>query len=297
MNEKKVYINIPIILALVVAFIGLFVGSFLDLDIAKEVGDPNNGLSVALSVIGPIPPLTIGIFSAGILIFGPARKHKKVSIFMRVFGILAAGFITFFEFLSTKVYAEAAPFNAHQTLFELLLLGLLILINALVLFFVWKYGKKLDQEKAFLVAVLSISIVILVAGATEVFKYLASRPRPGVVLSGEEEFRAWYQWKPFVAFGAEECKSLPSGHSSCTADLMTLLPLFISLFPISKKKYSGLIAFLVGALFCLVTAASRLLGQEHFLSDISCGIIGSLIVQIVVLVAVPAIYNKVESKK
>lgn len=297
MKEKKIYINIPVILALVVGLLGLFVGSFLDKDIATAVGKPDNMFTTIFSAIGPMPGIQLGVFSSAVLLLGPARKHKNATVIMRVAAILALLALTYFQCTSTSEYASYPPFNNHKTLFIVLIIAYALITNGLIVLFVWKYGKKLNQEYLFFISVLILSIVVLVAGATEFFKYLASRPRPVVVFSGEEEFRQWYQFKPLYALKNMDCRSFVSGHASNTANLMTTLPLFISLFPLGKKKYAQLIAFFGGAVYSLTTIVSRMLGQAHFLSDVSAGFAGSLIVQIVVMLVVPIIYTKIESKK
>ena len=141
------------------------------------------------------------------------------------------------------------------------------------------YGKrkninKFEPKETLRIAILMLGVVWFYAGFTEVVKYLASRPRPRIVLSGEETFHYWYEWRPLYAlFNGSNHKSFVSGHTSNSICLVSLLPLLMSLTKLKDKKFTYQISAYIGLVFTLIVGFSRIMASAHFLTDVVGGIL------------------------
>lgn len=297
---KKLFDYVPLLIVLLVAFFAFVTGAYLDRDIAEAVNAPNTFLSIFFTAFGMIPTLAIAVFASTNLLILPARSTKTRTVLLRGFAILSILLITFFEFNSLDSLNDIPVIkeNLSSSLMVVLRALYVIIINGLAVLFTILKHEKFDSKKLIATSIVILFIAYGYAGATEAIKYLASRPRPSVVLGGVEEFRAWYQFKPFYALkgGHDGCKSFVSGHGANSACLISLLPLFLSLLPIGQKKHTKLVSVLIAVVFVLLTCASRMTARAHFLTDLSGGVMLSVIVQIVILAVVPKIIDKVNKK-
>ena len=302
-NIKKHKLTLPLIITIVVAFVAFFVGAYLDRDISKGIHEKyelgTTWFPVIFTVLGPIVTCALGTFAGTCMFITPERKSHKLTVFIRIIGILLIIAITGFAYISGEEYAELAPNVSIETrkVLKIVLVIVLLALDSLVIFLTMKFTKELDQEKLFWVAVVIALILAINAGASEVVKYLASRPRPRTIyLDGGLKFRAWYEWQPFVGFSNSECKSFVSGHSSNAAGLMVIIPLLLSLTKFGEKKYAKYVGFGIGALWTLVLVVSRMLGLAHFLTDVAGGVILSAIIEIVILNVFPLVIEKAQAR-
>ncbi|KRM32573.1 phosphatidic acid phosphatase [Agrilactobacillus composti DSM 18527 = JCM 14202] len=86
------------------------------------------------------------------------------------------------------------------------------------------------------------------AGIVEIIKYIVQRPRP------------IHQVVPDTGF------SFPSGHTFCTTIFVCTLLLVV--LPLIKDQEKKLAAILIGIVWLLMVAASRIVLRDHFPSDV-----------------------------
>lgn len=293
MKTRKITINLPLICVAIIAIVLFVVGTQLDLEISENVSNQSGFFGVLFTAIGNMPSIYFAIFGGAALIFAKT-KTEIGRILARVAGPLDIAVCALLLYVSSSDYAKMPTTEAHETMYKLILLAFILAMIGLIIFLTYKLSKKANQENLIRVAILIICIVACYSLFTEIIKYLASRPRPNLVFNGEEAFREWHDWEPLLGFKNSDCKSFVSGHTANAACLMTILPLFISLTKLGTKKYSHIIAFIIGALFTFVVALSRLLAGAHFLTDIMGGILVSIFFQALVIRVAPLILNKIE---
>ena len=227
----------------------------------------------------------------------PKLKSKSWNIILRVVGALAVIICIFFQIEEGVKYVNYPKMEAEAATWKALLISFISLINLAIILFSRIWIKKMDRNAILPACIAILSIIVFYVLSCEVFKYLASRPRPRVVYQGVIEFKQWYQWQPLNALHSEfkDCKSFVSGHTSNAACLVTLLPICASL---SRKENSlkiQIMCSIVGALFVFVVAFARIIGMAHYMSDVMGGILLSIAMQALVINIAPIIIKKLNN--
>lgn len=294
--------NIPLLIAAALALVLFLVGSFYDKSISETFWNKYQldipWFTIIITLLGPLVTNAFGAFAGWSLFFVKTNFNKKLGNFFKFIGIFGLLGIAFFAYTSGTEFAEVIPHIEDRVEAGLKLLVFLLVTgtDVAMFFIVHKIYKKIDQRNLFWSVLTMLAIIVLIACANEVIKYLASRPRPRIVFPGEETYREWWQWKPFYGFKVSESKSFISGHSSNAASVTILFVLTMSLTKFSEKKHSTLICFIIAALYAFVVALSRIFALAHYMSDISGGMLFSFILSLVICRLMLLIQKKVEDK-
>ena len=295
MKNKKILIPLSI---LVLALIGLILGSFFDKSISENIGKPESFIAIFNTAFGDVPILILGVFAGSFVLYSNIGKNKTWKIIIKIRKILSIIYIvalSLFAYSAGSEYATMTPLNEKETLYKILMALIFTLLVATTMILAFVFYKKFDEDFLIKTSLLIVLIIILTAGSGEVIKHLACRPRPRVVMEEIEQFRNWYSFKPFYCFDHEDCKSFVSGHSVNAACTITVLPLFCSLFTFGKTKKGWGLLSVIGILFTIIVALSRMVANAHYLSDVSGGVILSLTIQILVLVFGPKFIELVKA--
>ena len=298
-KSKKLSYLIPVAIFFAIAVALFAVGCAKDLDISKGLYDRYQlnipVFSTIFCLIGPLVTGAFGAFSGTALFMTSNRKSKVMTILLKI------GSVLFILLTSYFAYSTSIEFiDSIHTTNERLKAGLdygtfsiVILLDVLIGFFTYKFVKKQDEKKVFWTVLTMAVIICFVALFGEIFKYLASRPRPRLIFTNAQySFKEWYQWNPLYGFKEHECKSFISGHSNNACSVITLLPLWLSLTKFGQKKHFVPLAIAVGGIYWLVIMVSRVLAIAHFMTDVAAAGIVSIILQVSALFVMEKIKNK-----
>lgn len=309
LRSRQLTIGLLIMLAIsVVAFV---IGSFADYDIAHSIalryGYTENNLVPApfFSVLMTTAIIPTCFFAGivGSILATTTRKTKFWTWFWRIFGVGGAGLAVYSSFKSAleaeEIYVASAP---HRTLWFVIILLVCLLLAGLGVYIGLCKLKDTDPKKKFWVAVSMFILVFFYFCSGEFVKYLVSRPRPRTIFSheGVEEFRNWWEFRPLYALtieNASSCKSFVSGHAAHTGTYMLMVPLGLSLTKLGKKKYTALVGFIIGAVWCVVVSISRMFAQAHFLTDVSGGVMMITVGMILFYWIMPWVEETIDKKK
>lgn len=297
-NNKLQYL-IPLAFFFVLSFVIFILGTKYDFSFAQRLYEKNGEnipvFSIILCLLGPLITNAFGAFAGSALFFTTNRKSKFWHFVLKLFGIVGIIGVSFFAYTAGIEFVKVIPHVQDRAIAagEIAVLLLVVVSDIVVGFFVWKNLNKMDAKKLFWTSLIMLVIIVAIAVLGEVVKYLASRPRPRLIFKDSEfSFKEWYEWTPLKGFEVKECKSFISGHSINSAATLTLLPLFLSLTKLNEKKWTVLIAVIVGGIYWLVISFSRILANAHFLTDISGACLFSIVLQIIILFIIEFIKNK-----
>ncbi len=285
------------IIASVIAIAGIILGTIFDLNISKSVYDPVNTsmygvIGSGFTEIGVIYCLFFGGFG---LIVSRLNKTKVASIICIILGIAAIAIGIYFFVHYFNMMADFEVMKEHKTLILVLsIVTTVIFLGAVGCFVIFS---KFDKQRLFAISMTLIITAAIVALVGTALKYVISRPRPYYILDGHlDEFRNWYEFNWFASIKlGDEFKSCPSGHSIYGTTIVIALPLMFKLSPkFDNKKYVGVIAFYVGLMVAICGAVSRIFAGAHFLSDISIGVLVSLLLTILSTFLVDTFAPKLE---
>ena len=268
--------RIPLIVAFVVAILGIILGSFLDLQISSAIASASNGFALTVSAIGP----TIGFAAVAamgggfIALIVKGDYHIALKVLFGVLAVCCLGVAIYYpsgEYFGINGFYKAAP----------KWVGYLIVIIPECAAMAGGYFLFKDYQNKKIWIVFCIVIVLLLIaliGILPRIKDFMHRPRyRGLVQYADVAFHNW--WQPFKEYkeyvGAnpdiphDNFKSFPSGH---TAEASIVLVAFTFL-PLANKKFEKyqLPLFLGGCGLVLLVAFARILAAAHFLSDVSMG--------------------------
>ena len=293
MEKQRKVLNIGLLISAGVGLIGLILGTFLDRQITSAMGNFNSVFAILFTMLTPVLSLTIGTAASAMLFFMPKLENKFWNIALRVFAAVAFIGFTFFSIKEGKEYVDFPVMQAHKTTYVVLAITLVALLDIAIILFSKVLMKKVDPKR---IIPTVITIFVIIAAwffVSEVIKYLASRPRPRLVIQEEAgiAFRNWYEFKPFFCLKNKECKSFVSGHTFIAACTIGALPLLLSLGKNSSKKKT-IICMSIGLAFTIIVAFSRIVAFAHYMSDVFGALFFSSIAQLAVLNIAHLIYKK-----
>ncbi len=99
-------------------------------------------------------------------------------------------------------------------------------------------------------------------------KWIMARPRPKLVLFGNESFSNWFEFGPFFLDGGLYRASFPSGHAALAVTLLGLAYLLIFSFPEQRRRRGGLVLLVAVLLFAGAMATARVMSIAHWPSDV-----------------------------
>ena len=282
MNINKKTQNIALISVLTIGIIGLMFGSFFDTQISNSIGNRDNLFGILFTAFGTMVSLTIGCFAGSALYFCEKKWSKFINIFLDVIGIAAFIILTAYEVRTSMDYASFPRMEENATTYKALIAVLICLINLTVLLFTRRIIKKIDVNTLVLTSLTMLFMIGFSSVFGELIKNLSNRARPYEVQSGSRPFTQWYQFNFDLIFKGVE-HSFVSGHAVNSACSITLLPLLCGLFVEDKKQKVQIVAISCGILYAAIVMISRMLVDMHYLSDVSGGLVVTLLMQLIVI--------------
>ena len=270
------------IIVMSILFVGLVIGSFLDLQINQGLFSKNNGFGIFMAAFGTLPSYAGLAFLAGGL-FGSTLKRKDLHVAIRVTCYIAAVIAYGVSvYLGSKDAPSPNGFNDEKFRIPFLLASAVVFAGVAYLGFRACFKKDKKELWALTIVMIFIYAVGLIP-VSYVIKLFIHRPRfRYLVNSGEISFHNWWEsykaYKDYLATNPmidgieitkEEFKSFPSGHSGAAAILMMFLPYMSAFY--NKLKGKEVIMFYIGFAWALVMMFSRMLVGAHYLSDTCMG--------------------------
>lgn len=269
--------KIDFIIVLAVAFIGVIVGSFLDLQISENLYFPNNAFGLAMSGLGEAPIYALLGSIAAISFMLGLKIYKKVyqRIILWVIAIATCALSVYFQ---ADHFTCEDGFNIPNLWYVGVIVALVIVaLGFLFGIFLFK-NSDTDHLLRYVVSIAFIAIFSIVI--VQVTKIIMDRPRYRLIVSDKKYSDLFCQWwergseaKDFygASVGSDEFKSFPSGHTNMGA---LLIPVMAYLPLISNKiKVNSRILFYGAFAYTLLLAFSRITVAAHFLSDVSFGLL------------------------
>lgn len=276
--EKRIHIFIALGITLVL----FILGSFYDEAISQEIYIENFTFGIIISAFGLVVTYGISALFAGLLL-GEALKleNKKLKILISTCTVL---FLLVIIYLCGDNVFDANGFNKKGFGYKLLGIGIFALILPIFYYLGFRQSKKINNDKLWIVISIIIigAVLALFAGAFGI-KEIFHRPRFRTVVQEIEgiEFHKW--WVPFKDYKnyitaditKEEFKSFPSGHAT-TSMIAVFGFSYLFLFDPRLKKYQTYL-FYLGVTYSFFISLTRILAGAHFLTDVACGSIISLV--------------------
>ena len=276
--EKRIHIFI----ALGITTILFILGSFYDEAISQELYIENFTFGIIISAFGLVLTYSVSAMFAGLLL-GEALKlqNRKLKILI---SICTALFLLVIIYLCGDTVFDENGFNKKGFGYKALGIGIFAIILPIFYYLGFRQSKKITNDKLWLILSIIIigAVIALLAGALGI-KEIFHRPRFRTVVKEIEgiEFHKW--WVPFKDYKnyitaditKEEFKSFPSGHA--TTSMIAVFGLsYLFLFDPRLKKYQTYL-FYLGVTYSYYISLTRILAGAHFLSDVACGSIISLV--------------------
>lgn len=278
---KKMRLHIYLLIAVFV--ITFIIGSFLDEQINTAIFSRNNTFGLVMSAIGTAPGYGVfAVLGGGAFAFFMNKNYKMIFRLLSL-GLAVAGVALGVHFAGREFFSANAFYHQGWTIY-----GYLIILPVMLAlgFLGYLLGKKSDNPNLWLVyIVLAIAIFLALIPGVSALKTIFHRPRYRFLELTGESFYPW--WKPCknykellesyqsIGVSKEEFKSFPSGHAGATAVSM----LFAMALPLVNRKYEKyqLPIFYGAFAWTLLVMFTRMLVGAHFLSDVSMGILLTLV--------------------
>ena len=262
--------SLPLYIAVAVLLLGLLMGSFYDLEIAKALFNDRHWFGLILAAFGTLPGYGLLAIFSGFLVCSELKfKHENIYLRLLLFAASLAAFGLSTYYQGKEIFSTNAFDNK-----DLKWLGFIIsfiLMSGLAYLGYW-LGNKYSTENSWKILLTGLLICGMAILSATVVKVIFSRPRyrSSVLAFGDDWFFNWWEIAHVdKVFPAEEYKSFPSGHACGTAMAMVLLPYLTMLIPSIKKWFVP--SFYIAFGWTLVVCFSRMLVGAHYLSDVSMG--------------------------
>ena len=286
MKNRKLYY-----FALIPCLIGIVIGSFFDFKINSTIFSKNNGFGIFFSAFAPMIGYSCLVIISG-FIHRAAIKEKVIWIKICYFLLSIAGFVAM-VIISAGHVSSVNAYDCPDWKW------LWIIIEALIfggIFYVGDYFGKQNEDKNIVYAaiIFSIFVIIDLVPATQIIKAIVSRPRFRITIDDSYGFQTTFTnwWEHFDGYDAlkaqyegtipsfsEHFKSFPSAHASIAAILIIGLPFLCNIIPQFKNKET--LMFIIGMLFTVLMAFTRLLVGAHYLTDVSFGVLIMIVLSII----------------
>lgn len=280
--KKKLYF-IPLLL---IPFLMIIFGSFFDLSINQAIYDPKNVFGLTMAAVGEGPGYAAIALIGGVLFFLGVKHYKlwwQRTIFI-VGGIAALAIALYFQ--SRHVINENA-FNIEHEWWALPFVGMPVglLICGAGFGFGYYLGKTSDNPHLLKMMIVLAGIMIITILLITVLKNVMQRTRFRFLAEKDIylDYGNWWEKGTIQVEGLEEeFKSFPSGHTG-TAALGMVTMAFIPMFKTKwmEKKWLQPVLILIGTVWTLVLAFSRMLVGAHFLSDVGFGFFITMLIYFV----------------
>ena len=99
-----------------------------------------------------------GVFGGAALLFVETRTHVG-KILVRIAGVLDIIIASGFLYVSSAEFASLSATVEHETLYKLILVGFIVIADAIIIILTFKFRKRVDQRNLLRVAILIIAII------------------------------------------------------------------------------------------------------------------------------------------
>lgn len=264
--SKQIILVIAVLIGLVI-----LVAPFYDFAISSALFNPNSGFGKVLASYGEMP-IFLAISASGMLLIMSDQKQRlSIKIIGSILVMVACGLFVYFPI----------DFNPSLNIIVAIVIAIISMVGFNLLVY---YGlKDCDKDKLRKYAYLLIALVALSFLTVEIMKHLWARPRMRMIaVTPQASFQDFWVMgsgmkEQLMAIGikSEEFKSFPSAHSGDAAMLFAITSLpFID----AKFKNKQNLLFSIALIWTALVAFSRIIVGAHFVSDVSVGIMVTLII-------------------
>lgn len=260
---------------LTVVVILLVAGSFCDDVLSAYLYQPSNRFAVLLAAFGQLPA-SAAFSVSGVLLYASRNKHNSRQSLLSVILALVLNSIA----LTMTIYESSVYYPNHSVI---LLSVITVLLLALINVFVQYTVKNLTSDQFREVAWFILFVVVAQVAVVNGLKLIWARPRFRLLMAQDTlPFQPWWiigntMKAPLLALGigADEFKSFPSGHTASAA-----CALLIGTLPYLNSKWLRYqkVLFGVSVIYIIMVAISRIIMGAHFLSDVTVGLLVTLVV-------------------
>lgn len=250
-------------LLLTYAIIGMIIGSFYDLSINQKLYANGTFFPNFFKIMGETPMIIL--MSSSSLIY-LQNKKKLNNIFKAVLLILS---IAFPAVSSTTILGYFGITNVYYSA------GIFIIYMIITLTIV-KFTKPCVNEKTLKYCLFIIYSIIAIFIIFNLMKNIWGRQRFFSIYY-EQNYSLFTNW--WQINGAPESdafKSFPSGHTASAASSLVLL--YLSDVINIKNKFVKSLTILFPIVFAICTQFARIMDGAHYLTDVSMGLIVSIVV-------------------
>jgi membrane-associated phospholipid phosphatase len=278
------------VLLVAIILLGLTIcGSFFDYQLANDlyIGQrfSDNVFGVIFAFIGIIPVFVGWSFLGASILYLSRKNVENVARRRLLIALSILLFVlSFFYFCNTLMMVNSNAFAVHWAIAYPI--GILVILGASYLGY--KLSKKSDNPELlktliFLAFVSLLTMVIIMST-----KGIMDRPRFRFVLDSlnGDYFRNFWQSGSDIKANmqtkvvSDEFSSFPSGHSAYSMFAIFLFPAFGEYIP-KMRKYKPLL-FVIGFIWWVLTALSRLTVGAHYLTDVTIAGLVTLLCYVVV---------------
>ncbi len=272
-----------------VALLGLFSGTFADVQISQAFSSPDSPFGHFFATAAMAPIFVLFPIAAGLLFGALLVQFGELRVVGRILSAALEGFGVFVTFVTIKGFSGSR--HLHGLPFESLVI--LVICAFLLAAALGAYASRGYPRQVLAAALIGVVAVCGSRYLLDALKNIWGRQRFWTMDNIQAQFTAWYLPQfpspERMADMGDKIKSFPSGHS-----LGTISVLWLSLFPsflgvCQKRKAiwtNGITAFAL--CFWLLTVVSRVILGEHFLSDVSV----SGLVFLVIFLALTAVSDR-----
>lgn len=254
----------------------MIIGTCFDYQISQTLYDPNNTIGIFLASYGQLPAMLCCAIG-GTLWIRIADKKKTWKWICSILGGIVLNALAIMGItMDPMLYIEGMPI--------LLSLTIAFILTGLADMLILRYTKGTDIRTIKYFIILIVGVMFIEMMLINLVKIPWGRPRMRMIaIQPEASFQPWWvigsEMKDhLMALGvaAEEFKSFPSGHTgnAAVAMLLGVLPMVC---PKLKGKERSL--FLIGLIFAMMVAGSRIIMGAHFLSDVTIGFTITFVVE------------------
>lgn len=280
--KNKLYF-IPLLL---IPFLMIVFGSFFDLQINQAIYDPQNVFGLTMAAVGEGLGYAAISLSGGVLFFLGLKRYELWWQKTILIGVGLVAIVLALYFQSTHVINGNA-FNIKDEWWALPFVGIPIglLICGAGFGFGYYLGKTSDNPNLLKMMIVFVGITLLSILIITLLKSIMQRTRFRYLEKIDDYGKYgnwWERGEVFDATDKEQFKSFPSGHVG-TAALGIVMLAFIPLFKTKwmEKKWLQPGLMLIGTIWVLVLAFSRMLVGAHFLCDVGFGFLITMIFYLV----------------
>lgn len=285
------------LIVFLIAGLGILLGSFFDYDASTFIVHQGTFLGKAIEGFGVFFGCLMIVLGSTML-FKSLIRYRLVLIKILGFILLFAGLVIS-SYIAASFIKDSKPTNviyglSFSSMYSYIIAGsinLVLVILALIII------KSEDKEYLLRAGLAIILTMILQYAIIHFIKVFACRPRFRFLVDTDlnvtdETFRAWWEFNPF-AFKDDSHKSWPSGHTG-TASVCLLLPLIAPVLRHPFKHARGFL-FTLGLVFIFFVAFMRVFHGAHFISDVSFGLLITLLISLLMVLLFDKLFRKRKS--